>query len=211
MAVPVTLYAKGSLFGCDEAWYHGDLTRVEAEQALRASGCDCFLIRQSRAALVLSLIHHGQVHHLNIKHGPGWYELESDSPAIYSFPELEVLVSYYSSEPIVISKDLKPTLRVACERTETTGKLFKYKTSNGLLLTHPHTESLLYETISEPSSEMPPESPLEAEHHYEIIHGIYSKGKPADLKKYNWFHGNISEEHADVALQQYGNINTFLV
>ena len=85
------VYAKGFLFGCDDAWYHGDLTRVEAEQALGASGCDCFLIRQSRAALVLSLIHHGQVHHVNIKRGPGWYELESGLSAQYSFPELEEL------------------------------------------------------------------------------------------------------------------------
>ena len=114
--------AKGSLFGCNEAWYHGDLTRVEAEQALGASGCDCFLIRQSRAALVLSLIHHGQVHHVNIKRGPDCYELESGSSAEHSsFPELKELVSHYSSEPIAINKDLKLTLGVACEKTNAEG------------------------------------------------------------------------------------------
>ena len=76
----------------------------------------------------------------------------------------------------------------------------------------------MHETIPETSSEMPhqydiiPEPPLEADHYYEAIKGIYSKGKPADLTKYNWFHGNISEEQANVALidKHYGGINTFL-
>ena len=76
-------------------------------------------------------------------------------------------------------------------------------------------ESHFYETIS---SEIPhqyetiPGPPLEADHHYETIKEIYSKGKPADLTKYNWFHGNIiSEEQANVALEQHGNMNRFLI
>ena len=109
-----TVYDRGSLLGSDKDWYHGQLTRVEAEQALTASGCDCFLIREDGRALVLSLIHHGQVHHVNIKYGPGWYELESGS-AQYSFTELDELVSHYSSEPI--SEHLKLTLGVACVAT----------------------------------------------------------------------------------------------
>ena len=109
-----SVYAKGSLLDSDKDWYHGQLTRVEAEQALTASGCDCFLIREDGRALVLSLIHHGQVHHVNIKYGPGWYELESGS-AQYSFTELVELISYYSSEPI--SEHLKLTLGVACVAT----------------------------------------------------------------------------------------------
>ena len=114
-------YAKGSLLGSDQDWYHGQLTRVEAEQALKASGCDCFLIRENRGALVLSLIHHGQVHHVNIKYGPGWYELESGS-AQYSFTELNELVSHYSCSEH-ISDDQKLTLGVACEKITTTGEL----------------------------------------------------------------------------------------
>ena len=39
--------------------------------------------------------------------------------------------------------------------------------------------------------------------------GIYSKGKPTDLMKYNWYHGNISEEQADIAID--GNMNRYLV
>ena len=106
-------YARGSLFMTSDN-YHKQLTKLEAEQALTASGCDCFLIREDGRALVLSLIHHGQVHHVNIKYGPGWYELESGS-AQYSFTELNELVSHYSSEPI--SEQLKLTLGVACEKT----------------------------------------------------------------------------------------------
>ena len=55
-----------------------------------------------------------------------------------------------------------------------------------------------YETISEPQ--------------YETIKDVYSKKKPAhaDLTKYNWFHGNISEEQANVALQCEKH-NNFLV
>ena len=61
-----------------------------------------------------------------------------------------------------------------------------------------------YETIPGISSDLP--------HHYETINdsGIYSKGKPTDLMKYNWYHGNISEEQAEVAIS-YGESNTFFV
>ena len=116
------VYDKGSLLESDQDWYHGPLSRVEAEQALTASGQDCFLIRESQGALVLSLIHHGQVHHVNIKYGPGWYELEGGS-AQYSFSELEELVSYYSSEHI--SVDLALILGKACQnsKTNTTGEV----------------------------------------------------------------------------------------
>ena len=60
-----------------------------------------------------------------------------------------------------------------------------------------------YETIPETSSDLP--------HHYDTINdsGIYSKGKPTDLMKYNWYHGNISEEQANFAL--VGESNRFLV
>ena len=111
-----SVYAKGSLLGSDKDWYHGQLARNEAEEALKALGCDCFLIREDGRALVLSLIHHGQVHHIKIKYGLGWYELESGS-AQYSFTELDELVSHYSSEPI--SAKFSFTLGAVCETTGT--------------------------------------------------------------------------------------------
>ena len=61
----------------------------------------------------------------------------------------------------------------------------------------------LYETISDASSDLP--------HHYDTIKdsGIYSKGKPTELMRYDWYHGNISEEQAEIAM--YGVSNAFLV
>ena len=103
----LSTYARGYLVGSDKEWYHGELTRDEAEQALKASGCDCFLIRHCQGVLVLSLIHDGGFHHITVKHGPGWYELEHGS-AQYSFTELEDLVTYYRGYPI--SPDLVFTL-----------------------------------------------------------------------------------------------------
>ena len=95
-------YTKGCLVGSDKEWYHGELTRDEAEQALKASSSDRFLIRQCQGVLVLSLIHDGQFHDITVKHGPGWYELEHGS-AQYSFTELEDLVTYYLSYPISLN------------------------------------------------------------------------------------------------------------
>ena len=100
--------------GSDKEWYHGELIRDEAEQALKASGCDCFLIRHSQGVLVLSLTHDGEFHHITINYGPGWYELEHGS-AQYSFTELEDLVTYYRGYPI--SPDLAFTLGQASEKT----------------------------------------------------------------------------------------------
>ena len=114
------IYTKGSLACSDKEWYHGELTRVEAEQALAASDqalaasdCDCFLIRESEGGLVLSLTHHGQVHHVAIKYGPGWYELEGGS-AQDRFTELVDLVSYYLAN--TISESLQATLGRNCQR-----------------------------------------------------------------------------------------------
>ena len=90
------------------------MTKVEAEQALTASTSDCFLVRKSKGYLYLSLMHLEKLHHIKIKYGPGWYELESDSPK-YSFPELEDLVTHYRSE--VISDDyLNTTLGGICAK-----------------------------------------------------------------------------------------------
>ena len=99
--------------GSDEEWYHGELTRDEAEQALKASGCDCFLIRHCQGVLVLSILHDGEFHHTTINYGPGSYELENGS-AEYNFTELEELVDYYHNNPI--SHNLSITLGSACEK-----------------------------------------------------------------------------------------------
>ena len=112
--VIATVYSKGIC--SNKEWYHGELARVEAEQALAAYYCDCFLIRENEGGLVLSLTHHGQVHHVAIKYGPGWYELEGGS-AQDRFTELDDLVSYYHRN--AISESLQAKLGQSCQRTDT--------------------------------------------------------------------------------------------
>ena len=91
------VYAKGCLIDSDKDWYHGELTRNQAEEALRASGSNCFLIRESEGNLILSLIHYGEIYHNVIKHGPGWYSLSSEE----RFSDLNELVSYYHNNAII--------------------------------------------------------------------------------------------------------------
>ena len=107
-------YTSRFLVLSDKEWYHGELTRDEAEQALKASGCDCFLVRHCQGVLVLSLIHDGGFHHITINYGPGLYELENGS-ARYIFTELGELVTHYQSYPI--SPDFAFTLGQASEKT----------------------------------------------------------------------------------------------
>ena len=109
-----TVYSKGTC--SNKEWYHGELTRVEAEQALAASDCDCFLIRECEGGLVLSLTHHGKVHHVAVKYGPSWYELEGGS-AQDRFTKLGDLVSYYHAN--TISESLQAKLGQSCQKTDT--------------------------------------------------------------------------------------------
>ena len=127
MAVATSsIYTKSSPVDSDKDWYHGKLTRLQAENALRESqDSNCFLIRVSRAkakrSLILSLIHHGEVYHTTIEYGPGWYRLQGEPPE-KSFSKLDDLVSHYRSK--VLHIDPKTTLGVACKKTgHATGKL----------------------------------------------------------------------------------------
>ena len=103
-------YTSRFLAVSDKEWYHGELARDEAEQALKASGCDCFLVRHCQGVLVLSLIH--GFHHITINYGPDWYELENGSARA----ELGELVTHYQSYPI--SPDFAFTLGQASEKTK---------------------------------------------------------------------------------------------
>ena len=106
----------------DQDWYHGELSKEEAEQALIASTCDCFLVRVSEGALTLSLIQQGQLHHLSIKHcRPNGYALSKDDPVSTHFNKLEELVAHYKQNDI---EELK-TLETACDKTKA-GKLFLF-------------------------------------------------------------------------------------
>ncbi len=103
-------YTKGSPSYSNKDWYHGELSRVEAEQALAAFGRDCFLVRVSEGALILSLIHHGILHHLNIKYTPKGYSLLESPQEL--FQDLQELVACCRKHEI--SETLKLTLGAAC-------------------------------------------------------------------------------------------------
>ena len=129
--------------------------------------------------------------------------------------ELDELVSHYSSEPI--SEHLKLTLGVACEKIDAKGKVEKVKDQPVTCLNlsdMPH----VYETISDQVPhhyETIPETMATSDipHHYDTINdsGIYSKGKPTELMRYDWYHGSVSEERAEIALGCVKKLNTFLV
>ena len=90
------------------------LTRDQAEEALRASGSNYFLIRESKGSLVLSLIHHGDIYHIVIKHEPGWYSLSS----VKNFSDLNELVSYYQNNAIITESGEALTLEAACSKAD---------------------------------------------------------------------------------------------
>ena len=106
-------YAKGNFVGSDKEWHHGELTRDEAEQALKTSGCDCFLIRHCHGHLILSLIRNRNTTHIPIKYGPGWYKLEG---TLQAFSELQELICHFHNSPIDTNFDV---LGMACKKRET--------------------------------------------------------------------------------------------
>ena len=112
MATP---YERGCVSDCHKDWFHGELTRDETADALKQSGGDCFLVRESKRkrSLVLSLSHDGEICHIKIIHGARWYKLEGGEE---SFSELQELVSHHCDNPVTIGGKSKGTLRVACTK-----------------------------------------------------------------------------------------------
>ncbi len=72
----VSIYMKGLLMDSDKEWYHEELTREQAEMMLRDNDSYCFLIRESKDSLVLSLINHGETHYVKITYQLGWYSID---------------------------------------------------------------------------------------------------------------------------------------
>ena len=107
------VYVKACPVDSDKDWCHEELTRDQAEEALRASGSNCFLIRESKGNLVLSLIHHGDIYHMVIKRGPGWYSLSS----VEHFSDVNEFVSHFHNNPIIITESGEAlTLGAACRK-----------------------------------------------------------------------------------------------
>ncbi len=88
---------KGLQVDSDKEWYHGELTREQAEMTLRDNGSDCFLIRESKGSLVLPLINYVEAQHYKITHQLGWYSFTGWSK---KFKEMSELVEYISTHDI---------------------------------------------------------------------------------------------------------------
>ena len=109
------VYQLGSkqhqLFSAQMPWYHGEVSRGEAEQLLSDKPYDCFLIRQSQTqpgAYTISLRHEGEVKHFLIDRSAGQYEVRGTS---HPFPNLPFLVQHYSEHPLSVGGEL---LKRAC-------------------------------------------------------------------------------------------------
>ncbi len=112
------IYMKGLQVDSDKEWYHGELTREQAEKTLRDNGSDCFLIRESKGSLVLSLINHGETHHGKITYQLGWYSSDGWPK---KFKELSELVGYISthifnstSDELFVAEICKKTNKGQC-------------------------------------------------------------------------------------------------
>ena len=98
-----SIYTKGLHVNSNKEWYHGELTREQAEKTLRDNGSDCFLIRESKGSLVLSLIKQGETLHYKITHQLGWYTLSGSSQQFKKLNELVDYISTHSIKPTKIS------------------------------------------------------------------------------------------------------------
>ncbi len=94
---------KGLPVDSDKEWYHGELTREQAEMTLRENGSDCFLVRESKGYLVLSVINHGETRHVRIPHQPGWYSIDGWPK---KFKELNELVEDFTTSGECISGEI---------------------------------------------------------------------------------------------------------
>ena len=132
-----TLWSLTSLSICS-SWYHGMISRSDAERALRSVNCDCFLIRESQnrgGEHSLTLTHKGKVKHFRIDTKPGSkirYELYG---AKRSFLRLSELVEYYSQYCLSADGELLVTP-------------YPKDVSTWAPHTHPHTHTLLHMQIS---------------------------------------------------------------
>lgn len=116
-----------------KGWCCGELSRKEAEEKLRTCGgsSSCFLVRESRESLVLSVMHSGDFHHTVIKYGPGWYKLQGSEA---SFRELNELISHYQKNHITYGN-----------KEVTLGTSYKKDVpfSNTTVTTSPHLKGVL--------------------------------------------------------------------
>lgn len=95
----IPIYTKGEPEGISKhSWYHGNITKDQAEAALRLSDDNGFLVRVSGDNLVLSKRHTGGWRSHDIIHrSPRGYRLEEK---VEWFQSVLDMISYYQHHPI---------------------------------------------------------------------------------------------------------------
>jgi hypothetical protein len=107
--LPETNILIGNEFLQDYPWFHS-VEREHAEALLMTQDQDgAYLVRESKRAgksnpFTLTVFHNGRVFHLNIrKRFDGLYALGKEKPREKTFKTVADLVSYHSSEPILLT------------------------------------------------------------------------------------------------------------
>ena len=87
------IYSKGELEDLAKyKWYHGKLTREQADAALSDRDHKSFLIRHHYDKLILSRSNRGQIYHAIIQRSPKGYQLEGKRKLFSTIPEM---ITYY--------------------------------------------------------------------------------------------------------------------
>ena len=93
-------------------WYHGKITKEEAEWVLGLiSGRNAFLVRQSVAGLILSMIINRWISHVIIKYSPKGYSLKGKAEVFTTIPKM---IEYYQIYPV--KENSTEVLGTACDR-----------------------------------------------------------------------------------------------
>ncbi len=83
------IYSKGEPEGLAKyKWYHGKITRDQADAALSIGTGHRFFVWHSSDELTLSRSHHGLRTHTVIQHSPKGYQLEGESKLFGTIPEM---------------------------------------------------------------------------------------------------------------------------
>ena len=115
------------------SWYHSNITKEQAEAALRLSNDNGFLVRISTDSLVLSKSLWGWLSHDIIHHSPSGYRLDGKEEAFKSVPEM---ITHYQHHPIDGSKVLGTAITTVPSGEHTSFKPRFFPCSNNSVVVH---------------------------------------------------------------------------
>ena len=94
-------------------WYHSGKPRREAESSLESSAEEsCYIIREDKGSLYLSVRHRSMLHHLPISHTEHGYILKDHYNA---FRTLQELVSHHQKHAVYVEGG-EFSLKVSCHK-----------------------------------------------------------------------------------------------